>query len=251
MYIEYPADIRLQHLIDTYWVSDGILKDPVSQRILPDGCVDIIFNFSGDQTNGKVVPEAPRIIGTMTTVLQIHHQPGQVQMIGIRFRPGGITAFTRMPVHEITDKHIPLDVADTLFDPSFYNALFDINLNWRLHHIDHYLTAKLGQCFIPDNRILHAASLVKNSHGSMSMRKLAQEACLSERQFERKFKSAVGITPKYFSKVVRFQYARHFLKSHPQAPFDTVASCCGYHDRSHLHKDFCQLGQFTPSELLP
>lgn len=251
MYIEYPPDIRLQHLIDTYWVSDALLKDPVSQRILPDGCVDIIFNFSGDQRNGKVVPEAPRIIGAMTTAHQIHHQPGQVQMMGIRFRPGGITAFTRMPVHEITDKHIPLDVADTLFDPSFYNALFDINLTWRLHHIDHYLTARLGQYFIPDKRILHAASLVKNSHGSISMRKLAQEACLSERQFERKFKSAVGITPKYFSKVVRFQYARHFLKSHPQAPFDTVAACCGYHDRSHLHKDFCQLGKFPPSELIP
>lgn len=43
MYNEYPSDLRLQHLIETYWVIEGIVDESISQRIMPDGCVDIIF----------------------------------------------------------------------------------------------------------------------------------------------------------------------------------------------------------------
>lgn len=247
MYKEYPPDIRLQHLIDTYWVADGMIDAPITQGVMPDGCVDIIFDFGHRHYQGK----SPKLIGTMTSLLEVTYQAGQVQMMGIRFAPGGITAFTRMPIHEITNRNIDLPLSETLLDSSFYESLPDIALiTERIAHINKYFIDRLHKLYTPDKQIMHAVSLIGNNHGQLSVKQLAGEVCLGERHFERKFKTAIGISPKTFSNVMRFEFTRHYLKRYTEESLFSASIACGYHDLSHMNKEFQILGRISPSEFL-
>jgi len=97
-YKEYEPNKLLAPYIDTYWISDGFGGKGKFYKILPDGCVDIIFSF--DKAKSTFLT---KVVGTMTSFLEISY-PQSVEMFGIRFRPAGITAFTRVPVEEFTDK---------------------------------------------------------------------------------------------------------------------------------------------------
>ncbi len=249
MYKEYPPDIRLSHLIETYWVADGDVENSFSQRILPDGCVDIIFDFEQHEEPGKFQTGLPELVGTMTSLLEITYQPGRVRMMGIRFAPGGITAFTRMPVFEFTDRNIELPISETVLDKNFYERLPDMNcMQHRLTHINQYFLARLNELYVPDKQIGHAVSYVRTHNGQLSIKQLAKEVCLSERQFERKFKTAIGISPKIFCNVMRFRFTRQYIKMHPDESIDTIATACGYYDHSHLIREFKRFASELPKK---
>lgn len=245
MYKEYPPNLHLQHLIETYWVADGLIENAIAQRILPDGCVDIIFDFGSH----SVQTGLPKLVGTMTSLLEISYQPGRVRMMGIRFAPAGITAFTRIPISMITNQNIELPLTETLFDNSFYERLPDMeSMQERIWYINTYFLARMHKLYLPDRQISYAVSLIQNNNGHLAVREIAGEVCLSERQFERKFKATIGISPKAFSNIMRFRSVRRYMETHPNESMYEIAIACGYHDHSHMNKEFQRLGSISPSE---
>lgn len=251
MYREYPPENRLQDLIETYWVSDSIVDSRSTHRILPDGCVDIIFNFTSNDGTGRLLPYIPHLVGTMTSYLDIAYSPGTVQMLGIRFHPAGITAFTRIPVYELTNKTTELVLTETLFEKSFYDRLPELStMQERIAHIENYLIDRLQYLFIPEKRIGDAIEHISNGNGLTSIKQIAEQVCLSERQFERRFKTAVGISPKMFSRITKFKHTVNFIQAHQDDSLLSIAFDCGYFDHSHLIKDFREFGGTLPSQLL-
>lgn len=249
MYREYLPDIQLSHLIDTYWVTDGIVEESFSQRILPDGCVDIIFDFGSNDGNSQNKTGLPNLVGTMTSMLEITYQIGRVEMMGIRFLPGGITALTKIPAFEFTNQNTIFPLTDTLLDHVFYEQLPDMDGMQRISYLNKYFIARLDKLYLPDKQINHAVSCVKKYNGQLNMQQLAGEVCLSERQFERKFKGIVGISPKVFSNVIRFRYTESYLKSHPDESIYNIAYTCGYYDHSHLIRDYKRFAGNLPRKI--
>lgn len=240
MYREYLPDIRLQHLIETYWVSDGMIENAQKEQIMPDGCIDIIFNFDND-TSGSPTYGIPKLVGTMTSLLEITYQPGRIQMMGIRFAPTGITAFTQIPVNEITNRHVDLSMTETLLDTDFYNRLPEMeNMQERISYLNQYFITRLYKFYTVNRQIQYAVSMIRKSAGQLMVKQLALETCICERHLERKFKAAVGVSPKVFSNVVRFQAARQYIKAHPEESLYSIAIACGYHDHSHMYKEFAR-----------
>ena len=72
-------------------------------------------------------------------------------------------------------------------------------------------------------------------------------ACLSPRQFYRKFSERVGIGPKVFEKVVRFQKAFFLKNANPHLDWLSIALSCGYYDYQHLSKDYKAFTNMTPA----
>ena len=76
----------------------------------------------------------------------------------------------------------------------------------------------------------------------------ASMACLSLRQFERSFITRVGISPKMFIRIVRFEYAMKIKNADNNKSWSQIALECGYTDSAHILKEFKAFAEFPPSE---
>ncbi|MDR1402471.1 MAG: AraC family transcriptional regulator [Tannerellaceae bacterium] len=244
LYKEYQPDALLSPYIETYWISNGFTGERKSYKILPDGCVDIIFSV--DKTKNTFYAG---IAGTMTTFLNVNNQ-NSVQMFGIRFKPMGITAFTRVSVEEFTDRNVELTSVETLFGKSFYDTLPEKQLAEEIiKHTDNYLINRLPYLYRSDRQIIRAVDLIYLAKGQVSLSETASNVCLCQRHFERKFKCSIGVSPKTFAGIIRFKYALRYLRSHPHSDLLSVAVECGYYDHAHLIKDFKILSGDTPGKI--
>lgn len=251
-YIEYAPPPALASLVETYWVLEGMVDSSISRRIMPDGCVDIIFDFIESNINRNREAGIPDIVGTMTTYFDLDYSFGEVLKIGIRFNPAAITAFTRVPVNEFTNHTMRLSMIESLFDESFHEQLNDrMTVHERLAYISNYLISLLPRLKVPEERIVHAVNTIKKLHGQITVARLSDEVCLCGRQFERRFKHSIGISPKAFIKVERFRHTQQYLKNNPEESMFSAALNCGYYDDSHLFKDFKVLGGILPTDITP
>jgi len=243
-YREYRPNILLIPYIETYWTGKYFSGNGKSHRILPDGCVDIIFTF--DKSKGMFLV---RIVGTMTSFFEVNYSQ-TVEMFGIRFKPAGITAFTRVPVNEFTNQNVELALVETLFDKSFYETLPEKqSMEEIITHIDNYLIHRISCLYHFDTQIIRAVDLILSAQGQLSPAIVASDVCLCQRHFERRFKSAIGISPKTFAKIVRFKHALRCLRNDSYQDLLSVVVECGYYDHTHLIKDFKTFSGNTPTEL--
>lgn len=246
IYREFKPDILLRPYIETYWTISGFAGKEEFHKILPDGCVDIIFSTNEDKQFG-LTPFIPNIIGTMTTYLNGSYS-NHINVIGIRFKPVGLTAFLRTPLYEFTDQRMDLNLAETLFDESFYTELTKKSgIQEQVSYFDSYLTGRLAHAYNIDNRIIYATDLIQQTKGLISLAEVASKSCLSPRQFERRFKAATGISAKMFSKIIKFKHTALYLESNSDLSLFLVAVDCGYYDLSHLTKDFKTFTGTPPS----
>jgi AraC-like DNA-binding protein len=245
-YLEHAPDFRLTPFIETYWTANGFTENGSASKILPDGCMDIIFTFDGETDTFH-----SDIIGTMTTFIEVS-RPQSVRMFGIRFKPAGITAFTRVPIEEFTDRNVELAPVETLFDSSWDETLPEQQSTEAIiNYVNNYLISRFSRLYLPDQRIVRAVDLICLAKGQLSLPAVAAEVCLCQRHFERKFKSATGISPKMFAKVVRFKQALRRLRNYPHKDLLSIAIECGYYDHTHLIKEIKAFSGDTPAGFRP
>jgi transcriptional regulator GlxA family with amidase domain len=85
-----------------------------------------------------------------------------------------------------------------------------------------------------------------NMQGGTSVRDWAEETGWSKRQLERKFKEGVGMTPKQWQQIHRFNSARRMILRDPDVDLLDVIHRCGYYDYAHFSKDFDRFYEMTP-----
>ena len=90
--------------------------------------------------------------------------------------------------------------------------------------------------------------LVKGG-GLISIGQIASASCLSNRQFERVFKNRIGLSPKFFSRLVRFSRAWLIKENQPDISWLQLAHKCGYHDQMHFIRDFKEFTGENPTEI--
>jgi AraC-like DNA-binding protein len=131
------------------------------------------------------------------------------------------------------------DVSDRLAAAPSYAAMIEAVEAYLLPFV-----AGAAQGVLPVDRA--AGLLVADPvHGSIDW--LARQACLSPRQLQRKFTERIGVGPKLYSRLVRFNRAYLFKLEHPAAAWPTVALRFGYTDYQHMARDFRQFTNATPT----
>ena len=94
----------------------------------------------------------------------------------------------------------------------------------------------------PIDLVLNQANLYQ-----FSLDKLASDACLSNRQFERKFLVRTGVSPKIYQRIVRFNQVIKLKKENPKQSWLNITYSAGYFDQMHLLRDFRQFTDTNPT----
>ncbi len=184
--------------------------------------------------------------------VDLHFGPDHL-MLCAAFWPGGLQRLLGVPVKELLD--VPVEgrallgpaVADLearLAELADYGAM--------LAALDAYLLGAWrrlrGHAERPLDRLLSV--LLPTGRATHSLDSLAAEACLSPRQFERGFFERVGLPPKLYARIVRFDAAYRLKSRQPGLDWLAVAVQCGYYDYRHLLRDFHAFAGVTPPRLL-
>jgi len=242
IYKEIKPHPALADYIDAYWISEGVEKQCVKDIILPDNCVDLIFN-SGEKYetyNGALTmyPEKTYLVGTMTTFKESLVYPSN-KLIGVRFKPSAFSSFYSFaPLNEIKDKTIE----------------FEQSLSPDFHKIEQHSFSYLDEFFLKGltkekHNLFKVVRDIEITNGLISMDILANQNNTTTRQLERNFKKYIGISPKEFANIVRFKATLSKIKhNRNQQTLLDIAYECGYYDHAHLSNEIKRYTGVSPSQ---
>ena len=254
-YREIKPQPPLRRFIECFWTLESDHSEPnvAPAPILPDGCVELILNCGGAfqeiKENGERISQPPHfVVGQMTQPIWIAPS-GAVELIGVRFHPGGTIPFLDQPLHELTNRIIELGGIDSALESELVRALASsLDLTSRINAIESCLTRR-AQSFAGDQRWLKLTANAVRVSGRITVDTLADAAGVSTRQLERRFLGEVGIGPKLFCRILRFQQVFRAV-AEDSASWAALAIDCGYYDQAHLIRDFQEFAHQTPVVLL-
>jgi len=256
-FIEYlPAEGWRPH-IAAYWVRKTEPETgSAGRRVYADGCADLICN-AGTSTayyhpmalQDVVIPLEPGVLylgGTMTAYGVVRSDSG-VLFTGIRFRPGGYYTVFAQTMGPAVDTVVEFPDEELRLAMQTEEGLAP--------RLDRWFGQRVG---LPLRTRKYDFSLlcrqIYDSGGQVSVEALARDAHVSNRTLERIFKENVGIPPKEFLRIVRFQEVLKRLRQVGDATVSEesllrIAFDLGYYDHAHLTNEFKKYAGILPSEL--
>ncbi|AUD00801.1 AraC family transcriptional regulator [Spirosoma pollinicola] len=212
----------------------------------PRDSVDV-FYYQTRQTS-----TAPTCIGVGAQISRVDLTMGRDHLIvATFFEPGGLHRLLGIPMAEIFD--FPLDVS------LLWNAEIR-RVNEQLRETTHYdkmqqiVEAFLLRQFQKKQALKHpidrAFQFLEDPTRLVSLDYLADQACLSSRQFERKCYERLGLGPKMFRRLARFSKAFRLKEQRPDLDWLEVALHNNYYDLQHMRRDFKEFSGTTPTLLL-
>jgi len=254
-YREIQPASPLSKKVECLWLLEGAdwRESPAPERLLPDGCVELILNF-GDlfrehkETGRSELQPSRFVVGQMTGPVLVS-PTGPVQLLGIRFAPGGTLPFFPVPPGELTNRIAPLADVSGALDRELSGRPYDARgLPEKIGTVEALLLRQMGAKEEKGASLQNAISEIVSSGGQISVDRLAGDLGISGRQLGRRFLNEVGLGPKLLCRILRFQQVFRAVEREDKN-WAGIAADCGYYDQAHLIRDFRQFAGQTPSVL--
>ena len=255
LYREFQPAPSLSKHIECYWLLESAdSRTPAPpERLLPDGCIELILNFGAlfqeHKEAGRCELQPSRfVVGQMTQPVLVS-STGPVLLIGVRFLPGGSYPFFQIPPDELTNRIATLaDIAANL-DREFSERVIDVlQPTAKIAIIQSLLINRLNSSAEKGLSLQPVISRIVRSAGQTSIDSLSHDLGITGRQLERRFLNVVGLGPKLLCRIFRFQQVFRAVEQ-SDSNWAGIAADCGYYDQAHLIRDFRQFAGQTPAVL--
>ena len=171
--------------------------------------------------------------------------------MGVHFKPGGAFPFLGPTAHEMADAHINLDALWGRQAAEIREKLSAIGSpEQRFLHLEKLLVARLRGSPEHHEAVALALDRFARPGSRTATRDLAQEAGISQKRFIDVFRSEVGLAPKIFNRIVRFQRVLAIVHGRSAPDWTQLALDSGYFDQSHLIRDFLAFSGLCPADYL-
>jgi AraC-like DNA-binding protein len=255
-YVQYKPAPPLDVFVDYLWsLSDS--PPHAKERIMPCGTLELVINLAQDEirvygVSDHAVPQrhAGAVVSGAFDRPFVIDTREHASIVGVHFKPGGAAPFLSLPADRLLDMHASL--AD-LWSSGEAARLRERLCAARTSAARFQLLeqALLGRMRRPAERQrLVRAALQQMQPGLTSVRDVVSELGISHRRFIELFEQEVGLTPKVFLRVRRFQRVLAMTKRSVAPQWSRLAQLCGYFDQSHLIRDFHAFAGLTPTQYL-
>lgn len=172
---------------------------------------------------------------------------GNISAFTIAFEPGGCFALFSVPADELTNADFDATTVLGNALAGLHGRLGDLDaFDARTLVMDKFLCERLPVS-ASDSPAVWAARELRRRNGGERVADLAATAALSVRQFERRFSHEIGLSPKVYARVVRFEAALRLKAAQPTTQWTVIAHSLGYFDQMHMVHDFNRLSGESPS----
>jgi AraC-like DNA-binding protein len=254
LYQVFDPPANLAPYVRFFWVLEAEVGpgEEFVHRSMADGCVEMVFHYRsafGEITPDDSIEASPLAsIQAQSTRHRRFVTRESFGIFGAYLYPFAIPRLFGFPASDFTN--ISPDLASVfgsegaMLDEQTCSAPSN---EARIGLISEFLTRKLNSTSRELPTIYRSIHTVLASNGKLAVDALAADYDISRRQFERRFKDLAGLSPKLYSRVIRFQAATQF-KLTGTRDLTEIAYACGYYDQSHFINDFREFSGYTPKE---
>lgn len=214
-------------------------------RLVPDGCIDIFFEYDGAQMRGYAR-------GTPMQY-KVEQRSSHKEVFGVRFMPGVWPELLSVTMKELFDRCVDLVpllkgnkkwLVQMACETDFYGRI-------RIF-LDAYTNAeeKREKPYGKKELVLSIKQMVYDSDGKIKVSELRENTGYSERYINKVFIEKMGFSPKTFCKIIQFQRALEFLNYGVPNKMTDAAVALGYYDQPQFIKDFTKYAGMTPKKYL-
>jgi AraC-like DNA-binding protein len=246
----------LSDFISCIWFQEDYLPPHPKERALPDGSVEVIIVLRGDRLAGRGQALnssyeqtcASLVYGPRTEVFLIDTSSPR-SILGIHFKPGGAFPFFGIPADELHNHILPLDLFwGSQTDDLRERLAATRSVAERFHLMETFLRARVATPLIRHPAVDYALRIFQSPFNAFRVADVVDRVGLSSRRFSQLFREQVGMTPKAFHRLYRFQNALHRIVASEQVSWADLALACGYFDQAHFIHDFKAFSGLTPLE---
>jgi AraC-like DNA-binding protein len=247
-YEELPPPAPLRGLVHRLWLLRGQAPGGGPfQRAMPDGRGELIFNLADPfecLDGGLRTQPLSLLIGPSRRAMAIR-PTGEVDLIGVRFRPEALAGWLRVAGEEVADGAFPLAELPAPLERTLPEQLAESGgRRERLALLAAHL-ARTAEQAAPDPRLGAAVELLLGR--TEGAERVAQTVGVSRRQLGRLCRERIGMGPKSLGRLGRFQRALRALDRDPRVSLAAVAARAGYFDQPHMSRDFRLFAGTTPA----
>lgn len=237
-YSTFVPNPQLQHIVACYWIVEGL--EMVSQKIIPDGCSELIFHFADRyqvHAAGKQQVLQSFSIAAGQLDKPIFLTPtGSSGVLGVKFKPLGLWKLFRCDMHLLTNETHALtdvlgkqavEIVDRIRNASHHGERIEI--------VEAFLLRQLKD--VANSALEPIIAAIHESHGQVSIRDLSVKFMLPSRKMERLFLQQVGVPAKLYSRLTRFSHV-YKLVQQPKLTKAAATYLSGYFDQAHFNREF-------------
>ncbi|SHL16083.1 transcriptional regulator, AraC family [Chitinophaga jiangningensis] len=244
---------RLKHVVKRFWYANIQNLDQANKtyKILADGAMGLVFQHNNGHsaltdTNGDLFPIF-FAYGQKQDSPCINTFHGSPFVVGVNLQPTAFKQLFSINAATITNSVIG---SEHIFPGEFTEQLLHAATpEEAVRLFSNQLQHKLQQVR-QDKMIDHSVRLIFEDAKGMDSYELSSHFSMSRRQFQRKFKEHLGVSPETYLRIIRFQKAIHLLKSRPFHKLSDVGYSLNYADQSHFIREFKLFAGCTPKEFL-
>lgn len=255
-YQEFAPPPLLRRLVENFWtITHGPHEPPLPREVVaPDGNASLMFvrqavNRCDPQCDSRtVICEKAVLVGQKSRPFFYDFQStAPLQTIGVRFTTVGLSRFTALPMLDLTDSLIP---AEEAFGSPFREAVdrvfsLDDPVD-QLRTVQRYLLSALSEPGPEDLLVEGLIRQIQKADGQLSIAELCRRSYLHHRRLDRLFARYVGLSPKAYSRILRFHSAILAYNRRPEQRLTDLAYSCGYFDQMHFIREVKAFTTRTP-----
>lgn len=250
----YPST-KLAPYIKHYWGIKTTFEGstPYFHRIIPTGLPELIF-YIGYKPNTSSLRrfEDNGILNIQQNDYYDLIISDSLDIFSIYFQPEAVNLFFDLPLGQFFNRGVALSQLNTKFVYGLQERLCNTeSFDERVNVTENFLIEILNKTSesIDFRRMQHIVHLTSRSKGIISIDKLIEESCLGRKQFERKFINQLGISPKQYLKIIRFQSSLYEYSICPTKRLTELAYNNGYYDQSHFINDIKAFTGESPKKI--
>lgn len=233
--VRVPGPPLSEH-VSLLWLYDGYVAGHAQERLLPTGSMNLIVGVRDDLALFVGPYSQPGLLDTSRSI----------SVVGAYFQPAGAFPFLTLPANELHNLGVNLeDIWPAAEAREVRERLQAAPMERKLAVLEQALLERLRR---PCNPFVTYA--VRELRRGQAVKDVAARVGVSQRTFINAFAREVGMTPKLFCRVKRFQRALRMVHGREDVDWSEVALACGYFDQPHFNRDFREFSGLTPSQYL-
>jgi AraC-like DNA-binding protein len=254
LYETFEPSPQLAPYVRFFWAMESDVRDGEEfvHRSMADGCVEMVFHYRAafdEITPAGTLTDSPiSSIQAQSTGFRRFSTRSTFGIFGAYLYPYAIPRLFAFPASDFTNVSPDLSSVFGREGGLLEEQMIDASDNHeRVRVMSRFLDRKLSVARRELPAMYRSVDAILDAQGQVRIADLAADHNISLRQFERRFRDLAGLSPKLYSRVIRFQAATQ-CKVDGTRDLTEIAYACGYYDQSHFINDFKQFSGYTPKE---